>query len=129
AITIASPRTPTPTDRPDLSAAGVQVSADTLSWGDSLQVSANLHNGGRADAGAVRVRFLLTLPNVATDSAIVLADTTVPSLRADATQGIAQTLRLPSRLPEGLMPTGPVAGRIVVQVDPENTIDEANETN
>jgi hypothetical protein len=133
AITIAPPPSQPerhePPARPDLTATDVRVSSDALTWGASFQVSADLHNGGRADAGPVRVRFLLTGPDGATDAAIALGDVTVRSLKADATQRITQALWLPAGLPQGLMPTGPIAGRIVVQVDPENTIDEVNEDN
>lgn len=126
-ISIAPTRTRT--ERPDLSATDVRVSDDSLTWGDSFQVTAVLRNGGRADAGPLRVRFLLTGPDGAIDSAIALGDATVSGLKANLTQGITQALQLPGRLPDGLMPSGPVGGRIVVQVDPENTIDETNEAN
>ncbi|HEX8202232.1 MAG TPA: CARDB domain-containing protein [Isosphaeraceae bacterium] len=125
AITIAPSRTRAVL--PDLSAAEVRVSADTLTLGDEFVVSAGLGNDGRAETGPVRVRFLLTGPDGTTEPTVALGDATLPGLKAGDSRDFTQTLRLPSRLPEGLLPAGAIAGRIEVRVDPENAVDESDE--
>ncbi len=128
-IRIAANPTPTASGaRPDLFAAAVQGPA-TLSWGQTTQVSATVQNLGDAGTGPVKVRFLLVNADGSSDRALTLADATLPAIAARKAQDFTQTISLPGRSPDEFALPGGAALRIVMQVDPENTIDETNEAN
>ncbi len=129
ALTI-DPKAPPETNPtlPDLAPSEVLAPGTPLVWGQDFQVAVNIRNLGQANAGSLRVRFLLAGPNGETTNALVLGDTTIPGIATGETRSLIRMLRLPGRLPFGMTP-GDGLGRIVVQVDPDNDIAEANETN
>ena len=113
---------------PDLAAADVLTPGVTLNWGQPFQVAATIQNRGLANSGPVAVRFLLGGPNGESNNALVLGTTTLPDgIAAGGSTAINQTLKLPGKLPFGDA-LGEGLGRILVQVDPENQIDEADES-
>lgn len=115
--------------RPDLTASEVLTPGATLHWGNSFQVAATVTNQGKTPAGPLQVRFFLAGPNGEMTNALVLGDTILEDgLAAGASQTITQTLKLPGKLPFNI-PLGDGVGRIVVHVDPENVIDEADNAN
>lgn len=123
--------TPVPTDspRPDLTASEVLTPGATLHWGNSFQVAATVTNQGKTSAGPMQVRFFLAGPNGEMTNALVLGDTILEDgLAAGASETITHTLKLPGKLPFNI-PLGDGVGRIVVHVDPENVIDEADSGN
>lgn len=121
-LTINTPAKPPamPTALPQLVVTGVNTTTTSTNWGQSVQVTASLANGGSVAAGSVRVRFVL----VGTDgtvNGIFLGDTAVSSLAAGGTTNVTANLKLPTTLPTGL--NSQVTGRIAVILDPEQTID------
>ncbi len=125
-VTTATPAAPPRPQPPNLLAVNVQAPNQPLVYGGTLTVTADVHNLGRGDAAPAKVRFILTGPDASPTGALALADATTGTIRAGGVQTIAQTLRLPSR-PAGTLASAPGVGRIVVQIDPENTLDESNE--
>ncbi len=121
---------PTPVaGRPELSVSSVQVPSQTITWSKPFSVSATIENTGASDAGPFRVRFLLVDDNRPSASPLALGDVTIAGLKAGFRQTIDQaTIDPHGKLPDGVLPSA-IAGRIVAVVDPENTVDEANETN
>jgi hypothetical protein len=113
---------------PDL-AAGTVLTPTTGAWGQAMQVSTTVENVGLGDTGPVRVRFLLAGTNGTLASAIFLADAIIPGIKAGTSQTIQQTLQIPGRLPSGLQVNGTGVARILVEVDPENSVDETFKTN
>jgi hypothetical protein len=121
-----SPTTPTTSGPlPDLAASSVLTSSNSISWGQTFQVTTTVQNLGTADAGPFTVRFLLIGENGAINSGIFLADAQIPGLAAGFNQPITQTLTLPSRIPAGLSLNGVGYARIAVVVDADNTINES----
>ena len=118
-----------PKQLPDLAPASVVVPTTNLYWGTTFQAQANIQNLGQVDASNFRVRFLLTGSNGATNQAVVLGDAIIPGLKAGYSQNIVQTLKLPNRLPYGTNLSSLAYGRIVVVVDPEQSIDESVRSN
>ncbi|WP_169974818.1 CARDB domain-containing protein [Tautonia rosea] len=115
--------------RPDLTASDVLTPGATLTWGGTFQVAATITNQGPASAGPLHLRFLLAGPNGELNNALVLGDALLENgLAAGASQTVNQTLKLPGKLPFNI-PLGDGIGRLVVQVDPENLIDESSLTN
>ena len=113
---------------PDLAATDVLTPGTTLNWGETFGVAATVHNRGLANSGPAAVRFLLGGPNGESNNALVLGTTTLPDgIAAGGSATINQALKLPGKLPFGLA-LGEGLGRILVQVDPENRIDEADES-
>lgn len=109
----------------DLAASGIQVPSTPVFWGQAIQVSTAVQNLGPGDAGPFRVRFLLTGANGTLADSLFLADAQISGLKAGLTQPIQQILQIPTRLPNGLQLNGTGNGRILVWVDPENTVDES----
>ncbi len=120
------PQTVPVTATPELSIAQVGVPQVPVTWGDPIQVSATVHNTGQADAGPVRVRFLLIDQGAPQVGAFFLGDTMLPDLQAGFGRTVTQTITLPTRLPGGILP-GSGTGQIIALVDPENQHSEANE--
>src|SRR5581483_11177403 len=114
---------------PDLSATGVIAPTQPVPWGTNISVGTLVQNLGLADAGPFRVRFLLAGQNGTAANGIFLADAILPGLKAGFSQAVAQTVKLPSRLPGGGLVNGTCVARILVQIDPENTVGESLETN
>jgi hypothetical protein len=113
---------------PDLSVASVQLPSTTLTWGSPFVVNATVQNTGKADAGSFQVRFLLVDANRPNAFPLALGTATIPSLKAGFSQAIAQTMNLQGALPDGVS-LGSISGRIIVQVDPENSVDESSKSN
>lgn len=120
--------TTSPVTAPDVAASGVLTPGTPLVWGQPFQVAATIHNRGTTDSGPLRVRYLLAGPNGELTNALVLGDATIDGIKAGANQSLVRDLKLPSRLPFGVE-LSPGTGRVVVMVDPENTGQEADETN
>ena len=132
-LTVALDPSDTPIDpaapKADLAAGEVLTPGATLNWGGTFQVASTITNQGTSAAGPIAVRFLLGGPNGELTNALVLGDTRIDSgIAAGASQTITQTLKLPGKLPFGTS-LGDGIGRIIVQVDSDNTIDETNELN
>jgi CARDB len=118
-----------PAPLPDVAPAAVQVESGTAYWGQTILVSTDVQNLGPGDVGPVRVRFLLAGANGTLASSIFLADANMPALKAGATQAVTQTVKIPGRLPNGMIVNGTGLGRIMVWVDPESEVDETLKTN
>ncbi|MDX2035267.1 MAG: CARDB domain-containing protein [Isosphaeraceae bacterium] len=114
---------------PDLAPSAIAVSNVNLVWGTSFVASATIQNLGLADAPSFRVRFLLAGTDGTLNQAVVLGDTIVPGLAAGATASVNPTLSLPRRLPFGSVVSSLAYGRIVVMVDPEQSVDQTVRTN
>lgn len=113
--------------RPDLAPSDVLTPGATLTWGGTFQVASTITNQGQADSGPVKLRYLLGGPNGELANALVLGHGEIPAgIAAGASATVSQELKLPGKLPFGLQ-LGNGLGRVIVQVDPENTIDEADE--
>jgi hypothetical protein len=113
--------------RPDLTPSSVLAPSQPIGFGQTFQVTATIQNKGNLDSSDYRVRFLLVGSNGDLSQGLFLGDATVKGLKAGYAQDIVQTLKFPSRLPSGV--TLNSSGRIAVEVDPENVIDESSKTN
>lgn len=113
----------------DLAASGIIVPSQPVFWGQNVQISTAVQNLGPADAGPFRVRFLLTGANGTIADSLFLGDAQISGLKAGFTQTIQQTVQIPTRLPNGLQLNSVGNGRILVWVDPENTVDETIKSN
>ena len=131
AITVAAPQgTATSTvakPRADLSVSSIQTPA-SITWGTTAQVTAFIENNGKADAAEFRARFLIVDNNHPGNAPLAIGDAVVPGLKAGYSQLVQQTIDLQGKLPDGLNAAS-IAPRIVVLVDPENRVDETDETN
>jgi hypothetical protein len=101
------------------------LSANSLSWGETFQVTTTLQNLGMADAGPFTVRFLLIGQNGEVNSGIFLADADIPGLAAGYNQPLVQTLQLPSRVPAGMSLNSVGYAKIAVLVNAENSVNES----
>lgn len=128
-LTLAPPSDPNAAlgPKPDLTPATVQAPSQPIAFGQTFQVTTSIQNKGNLDAGPYRVRFLLVGTNGDLTQGLFLGDTTLQGLKAGYGQDVVQTLKFPSRLPDGVAVSS--QARIAVEVDPENTIDEANKAN
>ena len=115
---------PAPAALPDLAAGSGLASANSLSWGETFQVTTTLQNLGAGGAGPFMVRFLLIGDNGQLNSGIYLGDAEIPGLAAGYNQSLVQTLQLPSRIPAGMDLNSVGYARIAVLVDAENTDNE-----
>jgi CARDB len=109
---------------PDLAASSVLLSADSLSWGETFQVTTTLQNLGAGDAGPFTVRFLLIGQNGQVNQGIFLADAHIPGLAAGYDQPLVQTLQLPTRVPAGMNLNSVGYAKIAVLVNAENSVNE-----
>jgi hypothetical protein len=114
--------------QPNLSVASVQLPSTTVTWSQPFQVNASIKNSGGADAGPFLVRYLFVDANRPNATPLAIADVTVAGLKAGASQDLTQTLSLQGALPSGVIPAD-IAGHVVVQVDPENSVDEPSNPN
>ncbi|MDR3637239.1 MAG: CARDB domain-containing protein [Isosphaeraceae bacterium] len=123
--------TPVQGPLPDLAAGTLQVPAGPLNWGNSFQVTGTVENIGQADVTTpIRVRFLLMGPSGTSGEALFLGDAMLNNgLKAGYSQQLTQTLKLPNRLPAGLLIGSPTVARVEMIVDPEHTIAESFENN
>ncbi|GAC1475429.1 MAG: hypothetical protein NVSMB9_27940 [Isosphaeraceae bacterium] len=115
--------------KPDLTPASIKGPSLPLTPGQSFQVTATIQNQGNLDSGPFRVRFLLVGTNGTLDQALFLGDTTLNGLKAGYGQDIVETLKFPTRLPDGVALNPGSVGRIAIEIDPEKTLDESNKTN
>jgi len=113
----------------DLAAAGVVAPTQPIAWGQSFQVTTTVQNLGKADAGAFRVKYVLTGANGSLDHSIYLGEAQVEGLRAGYDQQIIQTLHLPSRLPSGITLNSTGAGKIAILIDQDLAVDETLKSN
>ncbi|MBV8675667.1 MAG: hypothetical protein JO355_00700 [Planctomycetaceae bacterium] len=114
---------------PDLAVGDVQAPSVPVSWGQDIQVQADVQNLGQADAGQFQVQFVLTGASGSLDHAIYLGDATVPGLQKGMQQTIVQTIHIPGQLPSGLTLDSLGVGRIAAIVDPDHVVGETNLTN
>jgi hypothetical protein len=114
--------------RPDLSVANLSTSTTSLTWGQPFQVTTTVQNAGQADAGAFVVRMLVVDANRPTATPLALVDVAVPSLKAGTSQQITQSLTVQGALPAGLAASD-IAGRVIVQIDPEHAVDRVADAN
>ena len=114
---------------PDLAVGDVQAPSVPISWGQDIQVQADVQNLGQADAGQFQVQFVLTGASGSLDHAIYLGDATVPGLQKGMQQMIVQTIHIPGQLPSGLTLDSLGVGRIAAIVDPDHVVGETNLTN
>lgn len=114
--------------KPDLSVVSLQPLDTQLSWSMPFQVRATVANDGKVDSGPMRLTFSLIDANRPDLPPLAVSDAVLPGLGAGFQQEVLQTIQLAGKLPQAL-DLATVDGRIVVSVDPENAIDEADETN
>ena len=125
-MTISPSANPTaPPALPDLAASSVLLSSNSLSWGETFQVTTTLQNLGSGDAGAFHVRFLLIGQNGQLNSGIFLGDAQIPGLAAGYNQPLIQTLQLPTRVPAGMNLNSVGYAKIAVVVDAEDSVNES----
>ncbi len=110
----------------DLTVTKVSEPSPTMFRGATFAVGATIQNNGPGDAGAFKVRFLLVTDSSA--PALVLGDSSLSGLAAGTEQDVYQTVTLPYRTPDGFSADSPTA-HILVQVDPDRSIDQSNTTN
>jgi hypothetical protein len=111
----------------DLAPSDVLTPGATLTWGGTFQVASTITNQGQADSGPIKIRYLLGGPNGELANALVLGDAQIAEgLKAGGSTTITQSLKLPGKLPFDLQ-LGNGLGRVIVQVDPDNTVDESDE--
>jgi hypothetical protein len=110
---------------PDLAAGSVLLSTNSLSWGETFQVTTTVQNLGTGGAGPFTVRFLLTGENGNVNQGIFLGDAQIPGLAGGFNQPLVQTLQLPSRIPAGMSLNSVGYARVAVVVDAENTVNES----
>ena len=121
-----SPTAPaTPPALPDLAPSSVLLSANSLSWGETFQLTTTLQNLGTADAGAFIVRFLLIGNNGDVNTGIFLGDAQIPGLAAGYNLPLTQTLSLPSRVPAGMDLNSVGYAKVAVLVNAENSVNES----
>ncbi len=113
--------------RPDLKVDQIQ-SPSAVAWGQTFQIKTTLENAGAANAGPFKVHFLLSQSDNSSDPMLSLGTVEVPGLPSSYSQDITETVRLPGRIPAGLS-TSATTGRIIVQVDPEHSVDDSNAAN
>jgi len=113
--------------KPDLAPVNVLAPSQKISAGQTFQVTTTIQDVGNLDAGAYRVRFMLVGLNGDLSQGLDLGDANLDGLKAGFSQDVVQTLRFPSRLPDGV--TMNSQARIAVTVDPENSLDESNKAN
>jgi hypothetical protein len=109
----------------DLAASSVLMSSNSLSWGESFQVTTTVQNLGMGDAGPFTVRFLLIGQNGQVNQGIFLGDAHIPGLAAGYDQPLVQTLQLPTRVPAGMNLNSVGYARVAVVVDAENSVNES----
>jgi hypothetical protein len=114
---------------PDLALASVQGPTQTLTWGQPFQVAATVQNTGHADVGPFKVRFSLEDDATPNAAPLALVDTTIPGLKAGYAQDLLQTVTFGGKLPDGLNLGDTITGHVIVQIDPEHTLDEASVAN
>lgn len=130
-LAIAAPQDPGQSlgPKPDLAAVGLKAPTLPITWGQNFQVTATVQNQGKLESGKYQVRFLLVGTDGSLKNSLFLGDATLDSLKAGYRQDVVQTIKLPSHLPDGLALNAGSVGRIAVEVDPENVLDESNKTN
>lgn len=127
ALTVVPGARPLPVPaRADVTIPRLQPAADTLTWGQTVEVRTTIENDGTAEAKSLRVRFVVTDANHPSLAPLVISDAVLASLPAGYKQDLIHTLPLRGALPAGVDPAT-IAPRISVVVDPENAIDEPNE--
>ncbi len=112
----------------DLAVADLLTPGTTLAWGSRFQVAATVSNPSEIDSPPLRARFLLGGPNGELNNALVLGFAELPEgLAAGASTTIHQELKLPGNIPGVNLGAG--LGRIVLQVDPDNEVEELTASN
>src|SRR5262249_7163231 len=114
----------TSSNLPDLAASSVLLSANSLSWGETFQVTTTLQNLGKGDAGPFTVRFLVIGNNGQVNQVIFVGDAHIPALAVGLDQSLVQTLQLPPRVPAGMNLNSVGYAKIAVLVNAENSINE-----
>lgn len=114
--------------RPEVTVAKLQPVTGTVTWGQTLQVQATVENDGTAEAKNLRVRFTVIDGNRPLAAPLAISDTVLSSLPAGFKQDVLQMIPLQGALPTGVDPSS-IAPQVLVTLDPENTLDEANELN
>ncbi len=121
----ATPQGPTP----DLAPSTVLVSQNSLTWGQSFEVSAAIQNISNVPAGPFTVRFVATGASGDVSHGIFLGDVQVPGLSANNATTVLTTVQLPAKLPYGDTIASPAYSQIYAITDPEDVLNESLRTN
>lgn len=128
-VTILPGKTPLPVPtRAEVSVVKLQPVTDTATWGQPLQVRATLENDGTADAANLRVRFTVIDANRPLSAPLAISDTVLSGIPAGYKQDILHSISLQGALPANVDPAT-INPRVIVTLDPENSVDESNELN
>lgn len=127
-IAIASPATLPTNPLPDLAPTNVQAPVTPVVWGQPFQASATIQNLGQADSGPITIRYYLAASPTAS-TAMLVGSSTLPNVNAGAAVTVNPTLTLTGTAPAGLVSAGVAPGYILVQVDPDNSLNEMNKAN
>jgi hypothetical protein len=127
-LAIAAPTTLPTTALPDLAPSNVQAPVTAVVWGQPFQVSATIANLGQADSGPITLRYYLA-DSATSSTGVLVGSTTLQNVKAGAAQDVTQTLTFSGAPPAGLVSSGVAPGYILVQVDPDNSLNEMNKSN
>lgn len=114
---------------PDLAPSAIGLPVSTYSWGQGYVITTAVQNLGQAASAPTTIEFVLTNDTDSPSMGYFLGQSTIPALAPGAVQDIAQTIKLPSRLPNGSQVPASSYGRIMAIVDPENIINEGTKSN
>ncbi len=114
---------------PDLAPASVVVSQNSLSWGQSFQVSAVIQNVSNVAAPPFTVRFVVAGASGDVSHGIFLGDVQVPGLAANSATSVLTTVKLPAILPFGDAVASPAYAQIYAIADPEDVVNESLRAN
>ena len=127
--TTTSTTTTSSTALPDLAPSTVSLPVSTYNWGQGYVINAAVENLGQAASTPTTIEFVLTDDVNNPTQGYFLGSSIVPALAPGAVQDIAQTIKFPSRLPNGTNVPVSSYGRIMAIVDPENIISETTKSN
>ncbi len=127
--TTTSTTTTASTAMPDLAPSTISLPVSTFNWGQGYVVTTAVENLGQAPSTPTTILFALTGDTDNPSQGYYLGSSTIPALAPGAVQDIAQTIKLPSRLPFGTDVAATSFGRIMAIVDPENIINETSKNN
>ncbi len=127
--TTTSTTTTSSTALPDLAPSTVSLPVSTYNWGQGYVIDTAVQNIGQAASMPTTVEFVLTDDVNNPTQGYFLGSSVVPALASGAVQDIAQTIKFPSRLPNGTNVPASSYGRIMAIVDPENILNESTKSN
>ncbi len=127
--TTTSTTTTSSTALPDLAPSSINLPFSTYNWGQGYVIDAAVENLGQAASTPTTIEFVLTDDVDNPTQGYYLGASVVPALAPGAVQDIAQTIKFPSRLPNGTNVPVSSYGRIMAIVDPENIVNETTKSN